>query len=519
MLDKNINYFWYLSFLIAFTRLFFYDSALFYNSQLIDEIGTLYLQDALSKGFWGNFLSKEAGYFVFFQRFLSYIVVKTTPLYYFPYILNIIALVIASFCLSFICSQDNRLLIKSDILRFIFSITMIIFPASTNLFLGMIGYFTIIVMFLLIFQNKENFSTLKYIFYLVFVIIFCIGKIHILVLIPFIFVALLYHIKHKQINSALFWVLPLILMVGNALSVLITILKGRQVFANITTNLIKNSDLHSIVNIYLIFPLKSYFGLLTTINNYDDLNILMGFLIILLVLYDVYKNKSKSNLKSINVFIISVLLFTFLSVFLAYFGLWTIPNSPQTTNTRGILIAFIILSIGMLSYIDNLILSNFKKIVFVCFLCLIILVKTYFYQNKFNYQIGDWKQTYVLLLNDDYFLPKYIGGWGTLEKQNIMLYSQEGSNGKFKNLSEVFDGLQKIRAIVVETNDSKHIYLIAYNKQNKVIGKATLYSNLNKKYKLLNFDGERVSPAYIKIFDNESKEIKADIVMVGGLPN
>jgi hypothetical protein len=61
MLDKNINYFWYLSFLIAFTRLFFYDSALFYNSQLIDEIGTLYLQDALSKGFWGNFLSKEAG--------------------------------------------------------------------------------------------------------------------------------------------------------------------------------------------------------------------------------------------------------------------------------------------------------------------------------------------------------------------------------------------------------------------------------------------------------------------------
>lgn len=75
----------------------------------------------------------------------------------------------------------------------------------------------------------------------------------------------------------------------------------------------------------------------------------------------------------------------------------------------------------------------------------------------------------------------------------------------------------KIRALIVQDNHNELSYAIAYNKKNQSIGKDKLYSDApQNSYKFLNFDGDKVSPSYIKFFDNNNKEISATIMMIGG---
>ena len=142
--NNDINYYWILSFTFLFALFFFRFPFLSYDSQIIMEIGYLYLPEALEqKSFIKTLFSSEAGYLVTFQRAISYISIKLFPLFYFPYILDITALILASFYLSFICSNENRFLIKSDLLRFIFSMPLAFFQSFYFLELGMVVYYII----------------------------------------------------------------------------------------------------------------------------------------------------------------------------------------------------------------------------------------------------------------------------------------------------------------------------------------------------------------------------------------
>ena len=520
--NNDINYYWILSFTFLFALFFFRFPFLSYDSQIIMEVGYLYLPEALQqKSFIKTLFSSEAGYLVPFQRAISYISIKLFPLFYFPYILDITALILASFYLSFICSNENRFLIKSDLLRFIFSMHLVFFQSFYFLELGMVGYYTIIIILLLLFQNKEKFSKTKYILYIIFLIIFSIGKVHTCLSVPFILVAIIYHIKHKQIKSALFWALPIIFMIYHILYLISSALKNGIRYTNNISQNLESTHIYELINIYLIYPLKSYFGLITTLNEYSFMNILLGIFLILFVLFNIYKHYSKGLFNRINFFILTSLALSLMLILLSHIG----QGSPQhhlLTYVRGIHVAFIVFCIAMLVFIYNFIRIKLLQIFSILLLLVIILINS----NAENDDERDydrhnlaWKKNYMLLLNDDYYLPIYtVQNWFPgVWKNNIMLYNKFLDNEKGITSNNIINGVTKIRALIVQDNHNELSYAIAYNKKSQSIGKAKLYSdNPRNSYRFLNFDGDKVSPSSIKFFDNNNKEINATIIIIAG---
>lgn len=195
------NYFWIAFFAILFGLTVRFPT-LSYDSELWAEQATNYLEFAITKSFWENILSTDAGYLVLLPRVIAYCTYKLFPLFWYPYITNFIALAFIAFSLSFICLKEYRGIIPSDDFRLLLSILFGLFlvPFYENCTYVNFSYHGILICLLMLFYPLDSLSKIKLVLLSIFVAILSVNKIHFILLVPLYICFTVYYFRRKELS-------------------------------------------------------------------------------------------------------------------------------------------------------------------------------------------------------------------------------------------------------------------------------------------------------------------------------
>lgn len=455
----NFNIYWFCAFVITFVSLVYRYPTLSYQSELYAEHGTNYLYWAIHGDFLSNILATDAGYLVLLPRVIAYAVYHLFPLYYFPYITNFIGLFFISFCTSFFASRSFREVVKSDLVRSFICILfgVLLIPFYINCTYINFSYHGIILCFLLLFYPLKNLSRCERLILSLFIAVLSLNKFHFVLFFPLYCIFTFYHYKKKSTKSLCFFFIPSIL------SFFIQIINILRIM-HVDPMLVSRSSLpieYYVKNI--INSLLAYVQCFSPISQWWLAFFVLIFAVI--VTFILWKNNKISNFQvifliTLNYISLSFILITSLGHTLPEMQL-TASNLLLINRYEFITIHFVLFFLLLLVYFLIGAQNSATSLVTQIFLMFMLVgghlnliqnqSSDYTREDYKIHSVSDWKQYYVLLEDEKYFVP--INPMRPIKKKIWAI-----SNGV-----DVSPYIKKIKNGVIEVNESRYIYGFIYD--------------------------------------------------------
>jgi hypothetical protein len=513
--NSKINWYWLISFIGGFLFIILRHPMVIDETPYV-EIGSNYLQVVYSDkpGFWKSLLIPDTDYMVWLGRIIAYVFSFLNPLYW-VYAVKITTCLFSIFFISFINTRDARILIPLDIVRFLFSLIILLSINSTFYLLLNFYYIAILFIAIIIFIPKENYNPYKYFIYMVLSAVVIVSKPNFIAFIPVLIIMFVYFYYNKMYKSLLFLIPTFFTLILQIIYIYSRMKDGGSWAGNVLANReydIILSGIFTYIFFYGYFIFKSI-----NIITFSISIILMTSLLITLS-YLVYKKKF-----SLYKFLVLVSLQFIILGFIAssYIITWWVNingfaelNFHEMQRIRGAINSRLIFSFHLFILSILILIFSYKKYLNLLFIIAVCII---FYNSSMaprGSSHGDdmyaWKLRYKLINNNDYAIPFHVSNlYSSVKKNNQLIATQ--------NFQDAYNEGFKIRALVLELPNKTNYYVVGYDKEGNIVGKAQMYSYQNSKYKYFVFDGERKHIYTIKVLTDDNIEEKDyKISVLGG---
>lgn len=364
-IKANVNYYFILSIIAILIIKTFTHPSLTIHPEIVQDGGINFLRVGLTEPIWKAIIYPDAGYLPFFQRFLSLLLLKTTPLKYINYSFQWTSLFLSATFISLINLRIWRSVIRSDIIRFSLGIYISIFAGYSSYLFENFPLFSCIFLLTIILIDFENLSFKKYLLLLAVVFLVVPSK-PLIIGFSFVYSALaFYYLKRGKTRTAIFYTISLIPFLGQFVYLFYTRFIHKKYWqehenTSFTENLeLIAKSLHSHINFVPFVPnieINSSYSSEIIWSNY--FLILIFTLLTLLLAFIFWKYEpSRFNVK-FNFTLIALFLITVAFMVSSGLGLFSY-DSPTNLSSSGVsrhsLVPFILISIFWISSFDLLI--------------------------------------------------------------------------------------------------------------------------------------------------------------------
>jgi hypothetical protein len=515
----SYNQYFFFSFLIIFASVFLKFPSLSYNSEAWAEVGTNYLQNALSKDFFTNLGSADAGYLPLLQRLISVMVVQVFGIVEsFPIVVQLIGLLFIAFFAAFINLKYFRTIFPDDRVRFVLSITGGLVPDYELYTFINFPYFGFLLCLLILFIEKDKITKPFYLFILVLAVLIVCSKAVFIIFAPVYGLFFLYYIYKKNRKEFLFYG---IILLGIVVQLTFIYFHKNESYAGGSTDgfslaVIIDRTLFSFWEVLVTILLGFNYPSLIEIPgvNFIVLVFLLGFLGFL-----IQKLYAQRKILVI-LFFLSCIYLIISSVFLNilatsfffstqnYASDWyAYQRVPFHRWTYFALVGFLL---GFCAIIVNLI--SYRKVSAIIVVLLSIQLSLLLFisaKDIFANQNSNWNVYSKLFKDPDYYIPINPSyPWAVIRNTEVI----ENANIYQPDLSG-----QKLRAILILNNPAYLSFTVtAYDSVNK---KQVIAQKLDsgKGATAYFYFPEKIKPGNIKYLDSNGKELKipkADVKFV-----
>jgi len=469
------------------------------HPEIVQDGGINFLRVGLTHPLWKAIIYPDAGYFPFFQRFLSLFLLKLTPLKYINYSFQLASLLFSAVFISLLNLKIWRSVIKSDIIRLFLSIYISVFAGYSNYLLENFPLFSCILLLTIILIDFENLSFKKYLLLLAVLFLVVPSK-PLIISFSFVYSALaFYYFKREKARTAIFYAFSLIPFLGQFVYLFYTRFIQKKVWQG-------HEDISFTENLGLIAKsLHSHISFLPSVPNieinnpyssgvvWSDYFFILIFTLLTLLLAFVFW-KHKPNRFNVKFNFILITLFTITIAFMVISGLGSFSYDSPSFSGSGVsrhsLVPFILISIFWISSSELLVRLFLKSKsifsekysfkLFECFICVatfalsVVQVSTSvdpFYFHKESY--SQWAYYYSLISKEgfaiptntinpeQYWLTSYQYGYlnseptgDTYGRKFIKLNPTDGKSNEFEFYLNEFES-EELKSFIVKLADDQ----------------------------------------------------------------
>lgn len=490
----KLNYYFILSVtIIVFLKILQFPS-LTIHAQPFAETATNFFYIAYEKNLWQNFLTPDAGYIPFLERIIAIIAFKgfhlTTQ---FMVVIQMIATILVGVFSSVITLSAFRHIFRSDLLRFLLAIAIGFIPDYQLMTFINFPYYGFVPIFLLLFVNKEKIKGRHLILLFCFLLLLILSKPHFLLFLPIFAFVSFFAFRKKLLKTAWFYLGGVAAFLLQILSVLF----HPFAFAGSSHRSVIKKIAESIYSLLSMY--RHAF-----LNDHLFANI-PGFLFFVLLLGVFFFMFVKKQLLSRNQFpLYFFILCNYFAIFSTILTIGTIsaifpPGMPffALPNDRHFFFTNVAVLFAGVMMMQTLIKKQWVLVLIVFILLFTSNAFFYPFDKEQQFKIiftsfdqypkaqmsyAQWEYTASVLQNKDYCIPVNPFPWLLHNNCDYLNHFLEVQNTTQK--MEVFDLSTKypessrwqIRSIILinipTPNSFKILTILAYDKNNKLLGKA-----------------------------------------------
>lgn len=331
------------------------------NAQPWAEDGTIFLQQAIYSSI-GSIFIPYAGYYLAIPRAVALIALQF-GLANAPLIMNICALLISVFCISYIFRPQFRILIPNDSHRFFLAVLIACLPI-TEIFLNITNIQWFLIVFLTLWStnvifNPETPSMTTYNFFEMLFVIFSFLSCPLsIILIPGLLLGAILKLKRKQITFNLLYIAPIASLLGYFIACS---------FINKSSTFYAPSILPSVNMITSqIFVRSFYYNIYDF--NYRHTFLIAGFIIALIAYSIINRRQYHIDGWLVSLFILNILVLILFRP--SYIEIFSSSNGVGG-GERYLFYPMVLLAIAIIRHISTF---NASKLRYVLYILLIIVV-------------------------------------------------------------------------------------------------------------------------------------------------
>jgi len=545
--SSKVNYYFCASFLIVVVAVLIKLPSLVTSAEFYAETMTIFFSVARNATFTEILTFVEADYLVTFQLLVSYVLIRIFGIIdHFPGAVNFVFLLFIAFCVSLINLRAFRILIESDFVRFMLGVSIGLTPYIEVYQLLHANLFGIMIYFLFIFVDKEQFN--RWLFYTLIFLLFMTGiaRPNLIVFLPVYIILMGLAIHKGRVRDIIFYGTGAV-----SLGIQAFVMIMAQLYWSMYKDTGIYNDISGIESIFSAAFVASVYYLRTVLAViFQDISgryILTGLLfvtgvLILSACYYLYRRKKYFILYF---FSLSQILAFGLIYFIAFsspasVGLdWSIIRyDPMRWWAYSNFVIYISLMVllyhtlrEVLSGMPVKTLQHVSPAIAVIVLSLLAVLfhirPFYLYVDPYagSESLSNWGRYRHLMTYDDYYIPinpVHDFQWG-LSKDNDLLHIDIKSADWVKAISfpEVQESLQ-LRGILLVNQDyydsMEDLIIKVYDMNGTEIATPQRLDDFRDKYLYYKFS-ERVSPARMTFYNekHERVSIKPELMLIGKL--
>lgn len=486
------------------------------------ENGTNFFLAAYKNSFLGNLRELDFGYLALLPRTIAYIAALPAFINHYPHITQWSGVTLLAMFISTFCLKPFRRIISSDIVRFFIAVTIgTIFFHDVEFFLfNNFAYVGFIFLIFVLYLEKEKSSLLSYIPLLLLATLLGASKSYFVVLIPLYGIMLIWSARKKLIRSTVFYALPLLTMMVQAL----TIIRSQSSLATTPIEAAPSSELNlslivSAVSDALFYYVQSVSHLFlqhgVPLYPLTANIIIIGILVVLwgIIGYWAYTKQKKelvlfflvSHISAVLYLMLTALLLNQSASFAAEYPAVSWTTFFEFPHKRHFFIPFILIALANIAVIVNILRYRVIQAGFVIALALVfwqrdpIQIKDEHY-SKVEYH-GHWETYHRFAEDDEFCIPINPFPWIAGKNCTILNGGLGSSFAPFVTIQKVtelelfhtypFTRAWKVKAITLE-NDSaysyQHITLVAYNFDGQEIARVSSLNPVFYQYQYFLFE-------------------------------
>ena len=509
--EGNNRYF-YLSFIIVFTCIFFKLPTLSYQAEMWAEAGTNYMYTALYEDVLTNLNTSDFGYLPLQPRLISMLLVKVFGVeQYFPVFSQIIALLFIAFYVSFINLTIFKRIIPGNFIRFILSISIGLFPDYEIFTFLNFSYFGFLICFLLLFIEKDKISNRFYVFLLIITVLLLCSKATFIIFFPLYGLFFLYYFYHKNRKEYIFYaILLLAIGIQTAFLMMHKSESGIPHMEPLPFGTVINKTFFSAWSVFMTVLVRENYPIIS----WPGVNLTLFLIMSALVLLHLRRLYLKGNNTTVLIFFISSIYIIFAGAFLninaftvfypnqIFVADWSVYMPIAKNRTTFLPLAAFLLgfTVIVINSVSSKILAQILALILILFIANNFSI-SYFSDAADNYINGnsDWKTYRKLLKDPDYYIPINPENWAM--KRNVSVI--ENTNSNLPDLAG--KPLRAIRVLKVPAMLTTTV--IAYDSTSKNLVKPERIDS-GKGLWLYFYFHEKIQAGAIHYYDSNKKELQ-----------
>jgi hypothetical protein len=545
--ESTINYYFLASLLIVVVAVLIKIPSLVISAEFYAETATIFFKQATESGFWEILTYTWADYLVTFQLLVSFILVRVFGVIeYFPGTVNFIFLLFVAFSVSLINLRAFRVLIPSDLLRFIVGLSLGLTPNYELYELLNSNLFGITVFLLFIFVDKEQFN--RWLFYGLILLLFLTGisRPNLVAFLPVYIVLLGMALKTHRIRDIVFYGAGTVSLCLQAYVMIMA-----QLYWSVHADMNIYNEITGLESLYLPLLGAIYYYLRSLITvvfvqQIDGLWLILTLIfitisIILLACFYLYRKK---RFLILYYFGISQILAFGLIFFITFSSpvsvnwnqFYYTPMRWWTYSNYVIYLSLMVLAFNTMNeLLSRASIIHTKNTAYglsvMAFSLIAFQFQIYPFLNNIDPfgghdSLSNWSRYRHLLQNDDYYIPANPATsfqWGIGKDNRALLDVEVRVDGLVNGIQiSSTEGDLLLRSIIVVNhylhNSMNDLVVKAYDQDGREISVLQRLNDFEDKYLYYYFD-ERVRPYSLLFYDEnqEAVSIQPDIHLFGKL--